>query len=218
MERMDDLQYRGLYLIQDDALPCFTEDAVRLVHFLRLAQSDRVLDIGCGTGILCVLGEAYTGASFIGIDIEPRAVALARRSAAHNGQALRFEAMDVRDAPAYFGHGTFTAAVCNPPYYKNQPPSRTEARALARHDGGDTLDAMLHAAFLLLKNGGRLFLCYPAVSLVSVVCALRAHRLEPKRLQLVSSQAGKASHLLLFEAKKDAKAGLVIEPPQFGPQ
>lgn len=212
MERIDDLQYRGLVLLQDDALPCFTEDAVLLVRFLRLRPEDRVIDIGCGTGVLSVLGAAHTGASFTGIDIQPALVSLAARSAALNGQAIAFETLDARDAPARFGHGVFSAAVCNPPYCSAGSPSPDGARAAARHDAGGTLETMLRAAFLLLKNGGRLFLCYPARELVSIACALRAHRLEPKRLRLVAQTDAHPPYLALLEAKKDAHPGVVVEP------
>lgn len=212
MERIDDLQYRGLVLVQDGALPCFTEDAVHLVHFLRLRPADRVIDIGCGTGVISVLGAAYTGASFTGIDIQPALVAMAACSAALNGQEISFEPLDARDAPGRFGHGAFSAAVCNPPYFTTGAPSPGSARAAARHDANGTLHAMLHAAFLLLKNGGRLFLCYPASGLASLACALREHRLEPKRLQLVAQTDTHPPHLLLIEAKKDAKPGLFVEP------
>ena len=70
----------------------------------------------------------------------------------------------------------------------------------------------LRAAFLLLKNGGRLFLCYPARELVSIACALRAHRLEPKRLRLVAQTDAHPPYLALLEAKKDAHPGVVVEP------
>ena len=89
------------------------------------------------------------------------------------------------------------------------------ARAAARHDAGGTLETMLRAAFLLLKNGGRLFLCYPARELVSIVCALRAHRLEPKRLRLVAQTDAHPPYLALLEAKKDARPGVAVEPALF---
>ena len=112
MIRRDDLQHEGLVLYQDDALPRFDADAVHLAHFLRLRRGERAIDLGCGTGVLCVLGAAFTGAAFTGVDIEPRLVALARRSAKENGQDIAFLTLDARDAPARLGHGAFDAAVC----------------------------------------------------------------------------------------------------------
>ena len=176
MIRRDDLQHEGLVLYQDDALPRFDADAVHLAHFLRLRRGERAIDLGCGTGVLCVLGAAFTGAAFTGVDIEPRLVALARRSAKENGQDIAFLTLDARDAPARLGHGAFDAAVCNPPYFTAGPPSPDPARAAARHDAGGTREAMLRAAFLLLKNGGRLFLCCPAAGLAAAFAALDAHR------------------------------------------
>ena len=68
MERIDDLQFAGLKLLQDDTLPCFTADAVALCNFLSAGASDRVVDLGSGTGLLCVLGQGKTGAAFTGVE------------------------------------------------------------------------------------------------------------------------------------------------------
>ena len=215
MERVDDLQFQGLRLLQDDALPCFTEDAVPLVHFLRLGSRDRAIDIGCGTGVIAVLGAAYTGAAFTGIDVQAPLIDLAARSAAMNGQDIRFETLDVREAPARFGHGSFTAVVLNPPYYPADAGAPRDARAVSRHADADLTGAMLRAAFLLLKNGGRLFLCYPCAGLAEILCRLRETRLTPKRMRLVAGSAEAAPYLALIEAKKDAKPGLLMEPILF---
>ena len=215
MERVDDLQFRGLRLLQDDALPCFTEDAVHLVHFLRLGGRDRVMDIGCGTGVIAVLGAAYTGAAFTGIDVQAPLVELAARSAAMNGQDVRFETLDVREAPAHFGHGSFTAAVLTPPYFSSDTGAPEGARAVSRHADAGLTDAMLRAAFLLLKNGGKLFLCYPCAGLAEILCRLRENRLSPKRMRLVAGSRDAAPYLALIEAKKHAKPGLLMEPILF---
>lgn len=208
MERVDDLQFCGLHIIQDDESACFTEDAVLLANDLRLKPQDTVVDLGCGNGLLCILGAGKTGARFTGLDKQARLIGQARRSAAMNAQAIDFYEMDVRDAPAFFGHGSFTAAVTNPPYYPAAEAGKNASRAMARHGDADTLDAFLSAAFLLLKNGGRLFLCWPAEGLTDILSGLRAHRLEPKRMTLVSH--GETPRLALIEAKKLGKSGLKL--------
>ena len=63
MKRYDDLQYNGLILVQDTDYPCFTEDSVLLVNFLQLKKNDKVVDLGSGTGIISVLGQAKSRGS-----------------------------------------------------------------------------------------------------------------------------------------------------------
>ena len=210
MIRSDDLQYHGLILYQDTALPCFSEDAVLLARFLTLTPRDTVADLGAGNGVISILGAGITGASFTCIERQEALCALARRSIAENGQEIAVHQMDVSDAPSSLGHGTFTAAVMNPPYFAAGDQSPLASRAAARHDEGhEALEAFLGAAFLLLKNGGRLFCCYPASDAVTLFCALRRHRLEPKRLRPAApSRDGKPRRLLVM-AKKDGGPGLV---------
>ena len=75
--------------------------------------------------------------------------------------------------------------------------------------------AFVSAAFLLLKNGGKLFLIYPAQSLCDAMCSLRAHRLEPKRLRFVCPAPDLPPIRVLIEARKLGGVGLTVEPPLF---
>lgn len=55
-------------------------------------ESTRVLDVGCGTGILAIGALALGAARATGIDLDPEAVAEAGRNAARNGVEARFHA------------------------------------------------------------------------------------------------------------------------------
>ena len=214
MERMDDLQRNGLVLFQDVDYARFGADALLLCDFLRLSPRDEVVELGSGTGVICVLGADKTGARFTGVERQEALVALAQKSAAHNGQDIRFLCADVADAPALLGHGTFTAAAANPPYFDTGEQSPNPSVALSRHGARAALETFLQSAFLLLKNGGRLFVIYPAAELTALICALRAHRLEPKRLQFVCPVENARPTRVLIEAQKLAGAGLIVEPPR----
>lgn len=209
---MDDLQHNGLVLFQDDVYARFSADALKLLDFLRLKKADRVVELGSGTGVICVLGADVSGAAFTGVERQERLVALARKSAAYNRQDIRFVQADVRDAPDLLGRGTFTAAVTNPPFFTDGERSENASAALSRHADGGTLDEFLSAAFQLLDNGGRLFVVYPAAALAGLIVSLRAHRLEPKRLRFIVSAPGGEAVRVLAEAKKLGRAGLTVEP------
>ena len=213
MERLDDLQHNGLKLYQDTDYERFNADALWLCAFLRARPTDRVVELGSGSGVICVLGTDNTGASFTGLERQERLVELAQKSAAYNKQDIRFVCADVADASSILGHGVFTVAVMNPPYFTSGERSEHQGRGLARHDAGNTLAVFLASAFSLLKNGGKLFLIYPADALAELMRALEHARFAPKRMKLVYTKAGEPALRVLIEAKKDGKPGLVIEPP-----
>lgn len=211
MIRTDDLQRDGLVLLQDTEEACFSEDAVLLSDYLRLRPDDRVVDLGSGNGVISILGMAKTGASFVGVEKQESQCTLARQSAALNGQQIPFYCMDVLDAPVKLGRGAFTAAVMNPPYFPAQPGGLNPSRQLSRQGEIGALEDFLYAAYQLLKNGGKLFLCYPAEQTVTLFTALRAARLEPKRMRPALPDRKGQPQRILLEAKKGGKPGLSWE-------
>ena len=209
MERFEWLIEPHTGIFQDPALGCFTEDSIALAHFFSAKKTDTVLDFGTGNGVLCLYAEALYGGAYTGIDVNEKQIALARRSAERNGQTIRFEAMRVEDAPETLGHGSFTRILMNPPYFTSGDAGRFSE---ARHADETQLLRWFRAAFLLLKNGGRLTLCYPAERLAALFRALDQTRFAPKRVQLIMQ--GSQARLALVEAKKDGADGLTFSVTQ----
>ena len=115
-------------------------------------------------------------------------------------------------APELLRRGQFSAVVMNPPYFAEGDRSGNPSVALSRHAVSGVLEEFLSAAFALLDNGGKLFVIYPAAALCDLFAALRAHRLEPKRMRLVSAEPGENASRVLVEAKKLGRPGLIAEP------
>ena len=76
----------------------------------RIVGGERVLDVGCGSGVLglCALRLGATGV--VAVDIDPDAVEAARRNAGINGMGHRMEA---QLAPLSEIEGTFDVVVAN---------------------------------------------------------------------------------------------------------
>ena len=76
----------------------------------------KVLDLGCGTGVLAV-GAALLGAeSVTGVDIDKRALAVARENAALLDTEVTFLVMDLRQEPCRDRIGPVDTVVMNPPF------------------------------------------------------------------------------------------------------
>ena len=204
--RWESLQWEQYGIYQDEALGRFTEDPVRLVHFLHAPKWEQAVDLGTGNGVIPLYANALYGCSFAGLDTDGAQLELARLSAERNGQSVLFYELDVGAAAAALGHGKFDLVTMNPPYYPETSPGTDLQRTRQRH--GDRLEDFVAAAFALLNNGGRLCLCYRAAGLADLFELLRKHRLEPKRMELVSCR-GRAK-VALVEAKKLAKPGMDV--------
>ncbi len=58
----------------------------------RIAGGERVLDVGCGSGVLGLCALRLGAAEVVAVDIDPDAVEAARRNAGINGMGARMEA------------------------------------------------------------------------------------------------------------------------------
>ena len=80
-ERIDDLQLKGLRLIQDKTGFCFGVDAVLLANFAKVKRGAKVVDLGTGTGIIPTLIAGKSEASeIIGVEIQEEVYEMAIRS------------------------------------------------------------------------------------------------------------------------------------------
>jgi len=84
---------------------------------------------------------------------------------------------------------------------------------IARHETLCTLDEVCACAARLLRFGGRFCLCQLPERLVDVLGAMRANKIEPKRVRFVQQRADSAPWLFLVEGKRGAKPFLTIDPP-----
>lgn len=218
-ERIDDLEYKGLKIIQKNNGFCFGIDSVLLSDFAKnIRNNSNVLDLGTGTGILSILLSEKTNLNKIyGIEIQKDIADMAKRSIKLNNLENKIEIIntDIKDLENIFKNNYFDAIVTNPPY-KNKDTGElndNEYQYISRHETTAELSDFIKISFKLLKDKGSLYMVHRPERLVDIIYELRKNKLEPKNMRFVYSNLKKEPKLVLIKAVKNAKQFLKMEKP-----
>jgi len=98
--------------------------AARLLHHAHLLgdiEGKEVCDLGCGTGVLACGVVLLGAARVVGVDMDPDALAVAKRNAARLDADIRLVQGDVRDRSLIEGLGSFDTVIMNPPFGAQDP-------------------------------------------------------------------------------------------------
>ncbi|MCG3086699.1 tRNA1(Val) (adenine(37)-N6)-methyltransferase [Sporosarcina cyprini] len=220
-ERLDYLLAENLRIIQSPSVFSFSLDAVLLAKFAYVPiRSGKIVDLCTGNGAIPLFLSARTKAQIIGIELQERLADMAKRSVAYNQlenqiEILQNNVIDVADVIGYEKYDTIT---CNPPYFPAIDASEKNIRehvAIARHEIHLTLEQAVRSASELAKQGGKVAFVHRPGRLLDIVTAMRANRLEPKRIRFVYPKEGKEANTLLIEGIKDGKPDLKVLPPLY---
>lgn len=216
-ETLDDLQLDGIHVIQKRKSFRFGVDAVLLANFAKIKKNALVMDMCSGTGIIPFVIAGKTQALKItGLEIQKQMVEMANRSVKYNKleEKIEFINGDLKDKRLISSLPKYEVVTVNPPYKLQNSgilnPNNKEA--IARHEICCTLEDVIAAARLLLKDNGRLFMVHRPERLIDIFSLLREYKIEPKRIQLVYPNIKKPPNIVLIEAQRDGGKFLKWEP------
>jgi len=222
MERVDEIGFGGLKLVQDTNEFCYGVDAVLLANFAaKLCKPAplKILDMGTGTGVIPLMLSHMTNAEeIIGIEVQPRSFELAQHNISFNNLEKRAKMInaDVSEPNLLKEQSeTFDLVVTNPPYVKKSGGivSDADAKMIARHETTAVLEDFIITASRLLKNSGSFCIVHRPDRIVDICDLCRKHKLEPKHMRFVSPDKNKAPNILLVHSVKQGNSGLkMLEP------
>jgi tRNA1(Val) A37 N6-methylase TrmN6 len=150
-------------------------DAALLAAACDARPGERVIEAGCGVGAAMLAAAARRpGASFLGLERDPAALALARRNIGANDMAGRVEAV-AGDVAATRLAAPFDAGLCNPPFFDDPGALRgPEPAKRGAHIADDGLGAWTSFLLRAVRDGGSVTLIHRADRLADLLAALGA--------------------------------------------
>lgn len=216
-EVIDDLEFKGLKIIQNKKGFCFGIDSILLSDFAKnLKEKARVADLGTGTGIISLLLCAKTNLEeIIGIEVQEEVYEMAQRSILLNNLESKFKIINqnILDSYKFLEKNSFDAIVTNPPYKKRNTGliNDNEKKFISRHEITANLEDFIRVSKDLLKDKGEFYMVHRTDRLVDILGLMRKYKLEPKVLRLVYSSINKEPKLVLVKGVKYAKPCLIVQ-------
>ena len=216
-ERIDDLEFKGLKIIQNEKGFCFGMDSVLLSDFAKnIKNNSTVLDLGTGTGIIPILLCGKTNLrKVVGIEIQKDVANMAKRSSQLNNLQDRFEVVNTNiiDLKNIYEKQSFDVIVTNPPYKKENTGiiNENEAKLISRHEITANLEDFISISKDLLKDKGEFYMVHRPERLVDILSFMRKYKIEPKILKFVSPNKNKEPNLILIKGIKNANSFLKVE-------
>ena len=208
-ERIDDLEYNGLKIIQNENGFCFGIDAVLLSDFAKNIKKDStVLDLGTGTGIIPILlcGKTKLKKVF-GVEVQKNVADMAIRSSQLNNLDNKFEVINenIINLHKVFELNSFDVVVTNPPYKKQSTGivNEDERKLISRHEVLANLDDFVKVSNKMLKDRGEFYMIHRPERIVDIICSMRHYKIEPKEIRLVYSNENNPPKMVLIKGVKN---------------
>lgn len=219
-ETLDDLQLKGICVIQKKDAFRFGVDAVLLANFAKIKKGAKVIDLCSGTGIVPFILAGKTNASnILGIEIQDPMVEMAKRSVQYNKlqDKVKFINRDLKDIKFLKELPKVDVVTVNPPYKLKDSGiiNLTDENAIARHEICCTLEDVIKATKAVLKDNGRIYMIHRPDRLADIICTMRAYKIEPKLIRMVQPNVKKAPNMVLIEGQNNGGTFLKWEAPLY---
>lgn len=187
-------------------------DAVLLGSWVNTAQTDNILDIGTGSGIIALMLGQRTGdkTSIDAIEVQPDDAEQARENVAHSPWPNKI-AVHTGAAQTFFPEKRYDLIVSNPPYFSKSLLPPDSKRSVARHTGDLSFKDLLQTAVRLLSPFGRLAVILPYAEAVHFIDLAKDFALFPLRITNFRARHHKPVERVLLEFSSKQTNAVISE-------
>jgi len=197
--------FKQFIIHQDQCAMKVGTDAVLLGAWVMPNDSNHILDIGTGTGVIALMLAQKTSENIIALDIEESAVLQAKQNIFESKFSKQIEV--IHQSLQDFVKSTITKfdlIISNPPYFEQSLKSTDEQRSHARHADVLPFEELVDGVIHLLQPTGKFCLIMPTLEAIKFREMAKKKGLNLSKLLRVKSRIDKnieKRHLMQFEFK-----------------
>ena len=190
----------------------YNSDSIFLYDFATaFSPKGRLLDIGCGVGILSLLLSRDFALKTTIIDKQESMLAYARHNFSLSG--LSVEAV-LGDIGTYQTDQRFETIVSNPPFYDSSvTQSENTHLNIARYAHHMPIEVLVRSVKRLLAPRGYFLFCYDAKQVDRVLQVLREVGLNPEQLRFVHPKVDREAKVVMIAARTASKSMTKVLSP-----
>ena len=191
-------KFKQFTIEQSDCAMKVGTDGCLLGGWFNCGESKRILDIGCGTGLIAIMAAQRCNAQITGIEIDHKAAMQARINADNSPWGERIEIVN-DNLLNYTVKQGFDTIVSNPPYFVNSLKCDDISRTLARHS--DSLDCrqFFKKCTEMLADNGNVSIVIPCDIMDEWKIAAAEQNLYPTRTTYIRTTPQKVPKRVLIE-------------------
>jgi len=202
-----------MFLYQPTSGYCYNSDSIFLYQFISSYKpKGKLLDVGCGVGILSLLLSRDFSIETTIIDKQEKMLAYAL----HN---YKVNQINVTSHLGDFGADFMTEdrydyIISNPPFYdSNTKQSEDTHLNISRYAHHLPVEAFFKKVKTLLKPKGWFIFCYDARHIDLLLATLKAQGINPEAIQFVHPKIDRESKLVMIAARNNSKSDTKIMAP-----
>jgi len=212
-ETLDTFYHGRILILQKKRGYRFSVDAPLLADFIQTQQTDDLLDLGAGSGIISLLLSVKPFRHITGVEIQETLADLARRNVVLNKLEERISII-CQDFQSFQPDLKYDVIFSNPPYIKKKQGhlSSDQEKSIAKHEVRcDIFDIMAKTAELLRKDG-RAYFIFPVKREEDFRQAIDAHHLKMKAIRFVFPRRKKPPNFFLTECDFVSTKTVLLPP------
>ena len=201
-----------MFLYQPTNGYCYNSDSLFLYDFIQnFSPKGRLLDVGCGVGILSLLLSRDFDIETSIIDKQDSMLKYAKYNFALNKQEVSSYLGDF--TTAQFAE-KFDFVVSNPPFYDSQvKQTQNQHLNTARYAHHLPFNLFAQKVKKILKPRGWFIFCYDAKQIDILLKELKENNLNPEVIEFVHAKIDKESKLVMIASRLNSKSMTKILPP-----